>query len=145
MARGENLTQIFTVVVSAIIFNDRGEVLLGKRSLTEEIYPGLWGIPGGKIEASSSTPDIVEATLIREAREEMAIEIQPEYYVASSCKISQGEAKLYLLYTARWLTGMPQALEDTEEVGWFSVSELSKLTLTPHTHQHILGAQQKYK
>ncbi len=133
----------FKVVVSAIIFNADGQVLLGKRSMNEDVFPGLWGIPGGKIEVTESGTNTVEETLIREAQEEMGIIIKPEDYVESSCRVKDTEAKLYLIYTATHQSGEPQALEDTDSVEWFAVDSLDKESLTPHTFDNIQTAYKK--
>lgn len=135
----------FKVVVSAIIFNNQGEVLLGKRSLHEDVFPGLWGIPGGKIEVEESGSNTVESALIREAKEEMGITIQPDHYIESSCRVKDGEAKLYLIYTALHVDGEPQALEDTEAVRWFKIDELKEDELTPHTYHNILTAHRTFR
>lgn len=126
----------FKVVVSAIIFNNEGKVLLGKRSLNEDVFPGLWGIPGGKVEAEEGE-GIIESALKREAMEEMGIEILPQHYIESACRIKNDEAKIYMIFTAQHVSGEPQALEDTDEVKWWNVDELVESELTPHTYRNI--------
>ena len=60
---------LVTQVVCAVIRNERGEYLATQGSSGS--FEGLWEFPGGKVEVGE-TP---EAALIRELREELAIDI----------------------------------------------------------------------
>jgi len=59
---------IFLNVAGIVVFDDRGRVLLQKRSETEEI----WGFPGGIMELGESA----EEAAIREVREETGLEVK---------------------------------------------------------------------
>ena len=63
--------QIQRVVVGAVLFNPKGEVLVLKRSKSESFMSGIWEIPSGKVEDDE---DIVHA-LTRETKEETGLEI----------------------------------------------------------------------
>jgi len=56
------------VAVSAVVANERGEVLLQKRTDNE-----LWGLPGGAMDLGES----VGQAVAREVREETGLEVQP--------------------------------------------------------------------
>jgi mutator protein MutT len=62
--------RIFLNVTGVVVFNDQGEVLLQKRSKTEE----LWGFPGGVMELGESATEAA----IREVREETGLEVKIE-------------------------------------------------------------------
>lgn len=130
----------FKVVVSCVILNERNEVLLGKRSEEEDVFPGLWGIPGGKVEVTETGQNTVEDALRREAEEEMGVKIEPLDYLESSVRVTADGAKLYLIFSAALVGGEPQALEDTVEVGWFKIKDLTPADLTPHTYENIQQA-----
>ncbi len=80
------------VVVTAIVIKD-GRYLIAKRSLEEKAFPGLWTVPGGKIEVDDykSLPkdtgshwyNVFENALRREVREEAGIEIDNIRYLTS--------------------------------------------------------------
>lgn len=57
----------------ACIINEKGEVLLQKRSKTENI----WGLPGGAVEIGES----IEEAAIREIKEETGFDIQIDYLI----------------------------------------------------------------
>ncbi len=60
--------------VSAVaLYNSEGQILLQQRPEGKPMA-GLWEFPGGKVEAGE-TP---EAALIRELREELNIEVEPQ-------------------------------------------------------------------
>jgi 8-oxo-dGTP diphosphatase len=59
-----------TEVAAAVIEKSDGSFLLGQRA-PDTFYPGYWEFPGGKVEPGE-TP---RAALIRELREELAIEV----------------------------------------------------------------------
>ena len=60
----------FLFVVACALFNEKKELLITQRPPGKS-FAGLWEFPGGKKE-SHETP---EAALIRELREELAIEV----------------------------------------------------------------------
>ena len=62
--------QVFLNFAGACITNDEGEILLQKRSASEEV----WGFPGGALELGESA----EEAAIREIREETGLLIKVE-------------------------------------------------------------------
>ncbi|MGB2791584.1 MAG: NUDIX domain-containing protein, partial [Candidatus Moraniibacteriota bacterium] len=60
------------LIVHALIVNADGEVLLIKRSETEDVLPGVWDIPGGTLEDGEDPKD--GAT--REVKEETNLEVR---------------------------------------------------------------------
>ncbi|MEM6484321.1 MAG: 8-oxo-dGTP diphosphatase MutT [Pseudomonadota bacterium] len=59
------------VVAVAVIRNQRGEVLISKRSIDKH-QGGLWEFPGGKCEYGET----LDRALTRELREELGIEVE---------------------------------------------------------------------
>lgn len=59
------------VSVSAVIFNDKNEILLVKRSLDDDFLPGIWEMPGGGINFGEEPEDAV----VREVKEETGLSI----------------------------------------------------------------------
>lgn len=127
---------IESIIVSAVIFNTQNKVAIGKRSDNDNIFPGLWGIPGGKIEIEPETTNILEKNIIREVLEEMGINISIIGYVNSNFNLSG--KKLYIVFFAKHKSGKLKAKDETVLVGWYSLEECRKLKMTPHTLENII-------
>ena len=65
----------FKIITSIVLINEEGEFLLGKRSMDEDVFPGLWSIPGGKVEIANMEIHILENNVKREVLEEFGIEV----------------------------------------------------------------------
>jgi len=129
-----------SVNVSTVIFNDNKQVLLAKRSMREDVYPGLWCIPGGKLDVTNCDEGVIEKNLLREVREEVGIEIKLLSYVASNSLVSEDEAKLYMIFISKYISGNATALDDTDDVRWFNIEDISEDMLTPKTYKNIARA-----
>ena len=59
------------LLVHACIFNSRGQMLLQRRQLTKDRYPGLWDVSAGGFVSSGEEPD---GAVKRELREELGLD-----------------------------------------------------------------------
>lgn len=104
-----------TVEVVAGIIEDKasGKILATERGYGE--FLGKWEFPGGKIEPGESR----EAALVRELREELAIDVKIEKFVGTVeydypkfhltmhtflCEVANGKLTLREHMAARWLS-----------------------------------------
>lgn len=133
--------QLYTLVLSAVIFNKEGKVLLAKRSLDEEVLPGYWGIPGGKAETRQDTKGFLETELKREIKEETGITIKDLCFIENHLHGTSG--KVQICFMANIDSGNPKALEEIEEVNWFSLEEMKEMQLTPMTLERVKLAYEK--
>lgn len=117
---------LFPVVAAAMIDRD-GRVLVQRRP-AGKMMAGLWEFPGGKIEAGE-TP---EAALIRELREELAIDVDPARLVPAvfASEPLGGRHLLLLLYICREWSGTPRALH-ADALLWCAPVELRALEMPP--------------
>lgn len=124
----------FKVITVGVVTNDKNQVLLGKRAETEDVFPGCWGIPGGKVEldGTEKNRNILEQSVQRELEEEVWIQVWKCSYLSSHYWHNWGEFKLYIAFTAQHLSWTPQALDDTEEVKFFDIKEAMALKLAPN-------------
>lgn len=125
-----------TIVQSVIIIKD-DKVLMGKRSLTEDVFPGLWGIPGGKVDITDKS---LEDGLRREVMEEAGIEITNIHMVQSN--INEQKKKVYITYIAEWLLGEPRSDEnEIDEYAFMDKKQIEALEaermVTPFTFEII--------
>jgi len=115
------------LVVAAALVDADGRILVQQRP-EGRAMAGLWEFPGGKIEPGE-TP---EAALIRELREELAIDVTAAC-LAPACFASAplGDRHLLLLlFACRKWSGIPQPLE-ASALRWVRVPELHGLAMPP--------------
>lgn len=108
-----NVKTRFSLASNAIIFNEKNEVLLCHRRDQNK-----WNFPGGAIEAGE-TP--IEA-VIREAREEIGVEIAPLRLLGIYTKPNDDDQ--VFVFICKLLKGTPSLSDETDEIRYFSVDEL---------------------
>ncbi|MQC19081.1 MAG: NUDIX domain-containing protein [Chloroflexi bacterium] len=119
----------YVVNVGAFVWRD-GRYLMMVRGAGEEIAPGALTQPGGKIEIAGRAQDVIEATLAREIREEVGVEVADAVYVESHTFDGTFGGRvipvLDLVFLCRYASGEPCA-EDPDEVAgieWLTPEEL---------------------
>ena len=120
------MTAILLVAAAALVDID-GRVLICKRPHGKHLA-GMWEFPGGKVEAGE-TP---EACLIRELREELAIEVT-EACLAPFAFTSHGYDSFHLLmplYLCRRWNGVVQAREH-EAIAWVRPNRMADYPMPP--------------
>jgi 8-oxo-dGTP diphosphatase len=117
------------VGVGVLLIDASGRVLLTLRKFPPEV--GCWSIVGGKLDFLES----LEACAIREAREEVGLEISIERLlcVTNHCLPQENQHWVAPAFLGRILSGKPRNCEPrkTAEVTWFSLDQLPpNLTIT---------------
>jgi 8-oxo-dGTP diphosphatase len=114
------------LVAAAALTDPEGRVLMARRPAGKQ-HAGLWEFPGGKVEAGE-TP---KAALMRELREELGVEIEPEALAPVTFSESPGDSHLVLLLYRCWSwRGEARAL-DAAEIRWVQVGDLAALAMPP--------------
>lgn len=127
------MTKLFKVNVSVVIFNG-DKVLIVKRSMDEDIFPGLWGIPGGTVDATDAN---LESALERELMEEVGVEIKDLQIIQNNIVEKEAHGVVYIVYSAEYDSGEPWAMDGTEVVAWMTQGEMAKMEFTPKTMEMI--------
>ncbi|GLU47116.1 NUDIX domain-containing protein [Nocardiopsis ansamitocini] len=111
--------------VNVIVANDRGEILMIRRSDNDN-----WAVPGGAIDLGESVPEAA----IRETLEETGIECaitgisgiysDPKHVILYT---SDGEARqeFSIVLLARPVSGEPTTSDESREVRWVPKTELA--------------------
>ena len=81
----------FKIITSLVIVDKDNKILLGKRSEDEDVFPGLWSVPGGKVEHGPAMIDVLEDNIKKEMLEEIGVEVQIDEYIQSH---SDGKGKI---------------------------------------------------
>lgn len=105
----------FTVTAGAVIFNDKGEVLL----LKHRFRAGSgWGLPGGFMEKGEQPID----ALRRELREEIGLELDDvKVFAARSFKKPK---QVDVLFRARANAQVQSRTVEVERAEWFAIDAL---------------------
>lgn len=103
--------------------------LLARRGMSEVHMPGVWSIPGGKVDDDGETVNILQETLKREVLEEVGVEITDEIDLVynNTFNRSDGASVVGLTFLCHWKSGEAEPLEDTSEVKWFTLEELLEM------------------
>ena len=118
--------------VYAFIIDDKGNVLLQKRSKNKKLWPNMWDVTvGGHVDSG----EFGRQALIRETKEELGIEIDDndiKYLVGSTSINEQGDIinkhynECYLITKNIDISEIKIQKEEVSEVKYFSKDELLK-------------------
>jgi ADP-ribose pyrophosphatase YjhB (NUDIX family) len=117
------------LAVSAAIFRD-GRVLIVRRARPPA--NGLYTLPGGGVELGET----LEEAVIREVREETALEVEPVALAGDRQAITRDAAGgverhfVILPFAARWISGEVSLNEELGEAHWLVPSALVELQTT---------------
>ena len=126
-ARSGGAPKPITLVVAVALIDADGRVLLARRP-EGKAMAGLWEFPGGKV-ADGETP---EAALVRELREELALDIA-ESCLAPLAFASHDYGAFHLLmplFVCRVWEGMPRAREG-QALKWVRPLDMAGLPMPP--------------
>jgi isopentenyl-diphosphate delta-isomerase type 1 len=111
-------------VVHLHVFNNKGELLLQKRSMNKDIQPGKWDTSvGGHIDFGEKPED----ALIREAHEELGIESFKAEPLRKYIYESEIERELVYSFKTVWEKEIHFDPNEIDEVRFFSFHEIESL------------------
>jgi 8-oxo-dGTP pyrophosphatase MutT (NUDIX family) len=144
------------IVLTAIIYRpkeDGGfEYLVTKRSPDKKVYPNLWTVPGGGLEAGDyenkekTTSEgwyfVLEDVLRREVRTEVNIEIgKPKYLLDLIFIRPDGVPVVTLSYYVPFIGGEVKLVDEEEggdtEFRWITPTEALEIEMIPGIPQEI--------
>lgn len=156
-----NNQYLHEVAITAIIVKD-GKYLITRRSPNKKRFPGLWTVPGGKMETNDYLQlpkdtehywyNVLERTLRREVKEEVGIDIDHIEYVTSLATIhSDGSPSLVISCLADYVGGeIKLQLEENDQFAWVSLEEAKNYQLLDGIYDELVMAEhqkngQKYE
>ena len=127
----------FQVIGVGVVLNKAGEVLIDQR-LNEGLLGGLWEFPGGKQEPGEA----IEATVARELREELAIEVSVGERLISFEHAYSHKKLRFEVHLCQWQSGEPQPLA-SQQVRWVKPAELDAYPF-PAANARIIAALREH-
>jgi mutator protein MutT len=130
------------VGVGGVLYLD-GQLLLGLRRGSDDLYPAKWDIIGGHMEPGET----VEQVVVREFQEELGVRplrfeclgVWPEPDAER-----YGEARYHIYVVHEWHGEPRNCSEEHSEVRWFAIDQLESLDLASREYVAIfshLGAE----
>lgn len=129
-----------TVVVEwsgAIITNRHGELLLNLRGPDKMLYPGMWDLVGGTLEAGETA----EACLVREVFEETGESLKSfEWLQDFDVPLTEVNCgRLHLFWAEVDKAASALLLGEGQEHRFFRAADLSEIKIAPGTDQALLA------
>ena len=124
--RGTPLSEgSYRLVVHICIFNNQGQMLIQKRTITKDSYPGLWDISLG---GCATKGDDTHKAIHRELKEELGLDIDfsntnPHFTINDTSVIDD----YYLLDMDVDISKLKLQVEEVDCVKWADKDEIHKL------------------
>ena len=122
---------------ASVLVYKKDKILLIKRG--KEPYKGHWSLPGG----SQDFGETLEEAARRELKEETNLDAPILSFAQVRDRITYDDAgnlKYHFVlatFIARQFTGEPKALDDADDIGLYTLLEMSQLLTTPETPEFI--------
>lgn len=142
------------VVITAIVY-DKDKFLIIRRSPNKKRFPGMWTVPGGKLETTDYTSlpkdtevywyNVLEKTLRREVREEVGIEVEKVEYLTSLATVhADGAPSIVVSCIARFVGGdITLQPEEADQFAWVTVEEARQYLLIDGIYDEFAMVRKK--
>lgn len=142
------------VAITAIINKDN-KYLIIRRSQNKKRFPGMWTVPGGKLETKDYLDlpkdtkfywyNVLEKALQREVLEEVGIKIKNIRYLTSLATVHpDGSPSLVISCTGDYLSGKIKLQEEeTDQYAWVSLKEAKNYDLIDGIFDELTLAEKR--
>jgi len=144
------------VAITAIIVKDN-KYLITRRSPNKKRFPGMWTVPGGKMETDDYLKlpkdtefywyNVLERTLRREIKEEVEIDIDNIEYVTSLATVhDDGSPSLVISCMADYVSGeIKLQAEENDQFAWVTLEEAKNYKLLDGIYDELVMVENKRK
>ena len=142
------------VAITAIVIKD-GKYLIVRRSRQKKRFPGMWTVPGGRLEPKDYLEfpkdtehywyNVLEQTLKRELSEEVGITVANVSYVTSLARVHEdGAPSLVISCMADYVSGDIRLQEgETDDFAWVTLHEAKKYKLIDGIYDELVMTDAK--
>ena len=142
------------VAITAIVIKDN-KFLITRRAMTKKRFPGMWTVPGGKLETKDYTElpkdtkdywyNVLEKVLRREVKEEVGLDIANIEYVTSLATVHEDKAPSLVISCMADYAGGEIALqiEETDQFAWVSLEEAKNYELIDGIYDELVMTDNK--
>ena len=116
----------YGLTVRGIIRNDSGEILIVKRHPKSRTDPGMWELPGGKVEAGEDFAD----ALVREIMEETNLDCTVGDFAEAIQNDYPHKRTVQIMMYLENVEGSVKISEEHTEYMWVSVDKIRTLELS---------------
>ncbi len=151
----ENKNQyLHEVAITAIIVKEK-KYLITRRSSNKKRFPGMWTVPGGKMETDDYLKlpkdteyywyNVLERTLRREVKEEVGIDIENIEYVTSLATVhADKNPSLVISCVADYVGGnIKLDPEESDQYAWVSLGGAKKYNLIDGIYDELVMVEKK--
>ena len=120
------MSDAFVVNVEGAVEKE-GRYLMIVRAANAAHAPGALSFPGGKVEVADAPADALEATLRREIREEVGVEVEDEmrYVESHRFETDYGKQVIGVTFLCRYRSGIPSAdPAEVQAVRWMTPEQI---------------------
>ncbi|MBI3576520.1 NUDIX domain-containing protein [Candidatus Gottesmanbacteria bacterium] len=114
--------------VGVVVFDNKGRILLQKRSLTKDLQPGYWGISAAGHVSKGET---YEQAVKRELMEELGVDVLVEHVNTRSFE-DERESEMHALYRVLYEGPFRTSPEEIDHVEFFGKEELAEKIKSGH-------------
>lgn len=141
------------VAITAIVIKDH-KYLITRRSKNKRRFPGMWTVPGGKLETDDyiNIPkdtehywyNVLEKVLRREVMEEVGLDIENIVYLTSLATVhGDGNPSLVISCIADYKSGEVILKQDeTDDYKWVSLEEAKDYDLIDGIYDELVMAEE---
>ncbi len=144
----------FIIVATAIIVKDN-KFLITKRSLDEKYYPGMWTVPGGKLDdedylsikknSANLYYNVLENTMIREVKEEVNLEVKDIDFVTSIVFEREGGTPTMIIsLSCTYKSGAVKLDKDSIDYKWVTLDEAKNYDLIDGIYDELVMYSEKH-
>ncbi|MBI2591491.1 MAG: NUDIX domain-containing protein [Candidatus Brennerbacteria bacterium] len=149
-----NNQYLHEIAITGIVVKD-GKYLITRRSLNKKRFPGMWTVPGGKMETNDYLQlpkdtehywyNVLERTLRREIKEEVGIDIDNIEYVTSLATVhADGSPSLVISCMADYAGGdIILKPDESDQYAWVSLEEAKNHQLLDGIYDELVMVENK--